>query len=700
MKKTLCFVLFVALCLSLTACGLPGSGYLITMQSETGDVLGSERADAGELVTLRSARRGYTVGAVYVNGRRIEGDSFVMPQSDVTALVVLESEAEDAHTVTVSESGEFGRTVADLSRAREGDTVTLTTYASYANRVQEYLVNGQTIGGNSFTMPDEDVVVTVRYEQMFRPGELVLSATQSYEKATSHWYAGYSENGLTVEAVVQDNILFTDTRFLGTIAYGDNIEFIIGPRTSATGLDGTRYKVLVGADGSFLFDRYQGGSWVSAGNSGITVSTRPCEQSSHGFNGYWVNVFLPYSLFGNAGMAGTLTIAPAMRNTLNALKTVWAAYTGMRCSFGDAKTHILVDTDGTFRASDVKGGNLFVGDGLLSQSFWGNFFDNLDGMGSVYSIASSGADAAYWSENIPLISDRAPEHIYFSSGVSENSVLSTFSDIREFTQRLQAAMPDTALTFITPIPSLAGDPAKAEALSGMMREWLASENIPCIDLCAAVCQSGVPNRNLYASSVTLSEEGYALLGKLIRLDRGVYPDRGNAEWGDCGCFVATGDWTESAGVLRLRSDITRKVYYRTPLEGDFEFSLTLSAGTVYNGDAYPKFGFTLQDETRAYCFYLNGENGLTGTRAGIVPYTLGQFDWANSSETDVPGLTYTGSNGALLRLKREGGTIAFYVNDTQVFAGTLGYSKQVTVGLFSFNTALDIRNWTIEGGRS
>lgn len=700
MKRFLCVVLSFALCFgicSLAACGQSTRGHLITMQNEAGTVLGRDRAEKGELVTLRSAKAGYHPVAVYLNGRKLAGDTFVMPDEDVTALVVLGSNAENAHTVTVSETGELGRTIADFSAAETGETVTLTTYVSYGNSVLEYLVDGKAIDGNSFTMPDRDVVVSVRYTQLLRSGGLTLSATQSYETATSHWYAGYTENGLTVEAVVEDNIIFTDTEYLDSIAYGDNVEFIVGPHATATGLDASRYKVLVSANGSYFFEHYQGG-WVAA-NGKIDVLVRPCELSAHGFNGYWVNVFLPFTSLG-VRAEEELCIAPAMRNTLNALKTVWTSYSGMRCNWDDAKTHLLVETDGTFLASDVKGGSLFVGDGLLSRSAWGNFYENVNGIGSVYSIAAGGADAAYWTENIGLITERVPEKIYFSSGAGEGSVLAAFSSVRTFLEKIGIALPETEITVISPIPSLSDDPAKAAALSGMLKDLLTEMDIPYIDFCSELLKDGTPKRGLYASPLSLSEEGYALLGKLILLHEGAYGGARGIDWGDCDCYVSAGAWTESGETLRLRSGGTRRIYYKTPLSGDFDFRLELGALTVYNGDAYPKFGFSLQDGFVSYSFYINGENGLTGKRAGIVPYVLGLYDWANSSETNVPDLVYAGGRQAVLRLKREGETIAFYVNDTQVFAGTLGYGKEVTLGLFSFNTALDVQNWTVEGGKA
>lgn len=701
MKRALVFPLALALTFGLfafSACGLPERGHLITVQNENGVVLSEKRAKAGELVTLSPEEAGYTLRAVYINGEKIAGGSFLMPDGDVTALVVLESTSDRAHEVAISETGELGRTVADRARAEAGETVTLTTFVGYGNHVKGYLVNGEPIEGNSFAMPDGDAVVSAVYEQILRPSEVVFTVEQSYERATSHWYAGYTDGGLTVEIAVEDNILFTDKEYVGSVAYGDNVEFILGKRTGATGLDSTRYKVLVGASGEYLFEHYQNG-WRAAGE--LSVSVTHCTLEEHGFHGYLVNVYVPYLALGTdaAEGFGAISVAPAMRNTLNGLKSAWSSFSGLRCNWNDMKTHLLVTADGSFAQSEVKGGTLFVGDGLLSLSGWGNFYGDLDGIGSVYSVAQSGRDAAFWADHISLIAEYAPESVYFSASVAGRSVMAAFSDFRRFAEAFFAELPETSLTVISPLPTLFEEPQKAAAYGESLKDYLL-DSARYIDLCGAVLEGGTPNRNLYASESALSEDGYALLGKLIRTEAGVYGGDKGQTWGDSGNYVSSGAWTENGDLLTLRSGGTRKIYYRTPLTGDFELRIEVSALEIYNQDGYPKFGFTVQDGALCHAFYISAENGLTAQRAGVVSYAFGQYDWANSLETNVKDLRYTNGNYATLRLVRAGKTLSFFVNDTQVYAGTPEYRGSLVVGLFAFNTALNFRNCTVIGGNA
>lgn len=701
MKKFLTFFLSAFLligCLGFAACGTEkGEAYTVTLSNEAGVVLYENRARAGELVSVEAVKEGYTVRALYVNGEYVEGDSFVMPSRNVAAVAVLANTSETAHTVSVSETGEFGRTVADYTSAEAGEMVTLTTYVAYGCSLEKYLVNGEAIEGNTFAMPNEDVVVTALYNSLPET-DVMFTVSQSFQNATSRWYAGYTENGFSVDVVVDDNILFTSTKYLSSFTYADNVEFIFGPKTSETGWDG-RFKVIVDAEGRSEIRRYMGGWVLSAVKINVTVSL--CTLEKNGFNGYKVNVFVPYSELGldYETALGNFSIAPAMRNTLNGLKTAWASYAGMHCNWNDSKTHLVVGADGTLSPGDFRVEALFAGGGLFSPARWSNFYSDVGALGDVYSIAGEGRDTAYWREHLDSISSVSPETVYFPAELGGRTPIAAFSDFVSFAQAFGTAMPNVRLVVVSGVPSLSdADPAAAKAFAGMLEDYASHEGWGFIDLCGAVYE-GKLNRVLYASATALSEDGYALLGKLIREEEGVYAAVGGSTWGDSGAYVASGNWRESGNTLALRSDGIRKIYYRTPLSGDFTLSLELNAATVYNGDAYPKFGFTVQNGDRAHAFYISGENGLTAMRAGYVPYTLGTFVWEKSAETAVPGLAYSGSSYATLRFVRSGGIVSFYVNDTCVYSGDLGYGKgEAVVGLFSFNTELNIRNWQSTAG--
>ena len=686
--------LLLCACLGLAACEKPcGTAFTVTVENQEGTVLCERTACPGELVTVEAAREGYTLRALYIDGKRTAGEGFVMPARDVSVVAVLDNMSETAHTVSVSESGECGRTVADYTAAEAGERVTLTTYVAYGCSLRGYLVNGEELDGNTFTMPDADVVVTVLYNELPET-DVALTVSQSYQNATSRWYAGYSETGFTVDAVVEDNILFTDTEYLNSFAYADNIEFIVGKRTTATGWDG-RFKIIVDAAGNSEIRRYENG-WVLASVS-MNVTLRRCTLENSGFNGYRATVFLPYSIFGLSyeTALGNLAIAPAMRNTLNGLKTAWGSFTGMHCNWIDSKTHLIVLPDGTFSMGDFSVKALFAGGGLFSLARWGNFYTDVGALGDVWSVAESGRDTAYWLENFATLKESAPQTVFFTAELGDRSPLAAFSEFMSFAEEFARQLPAARLIAVSPVPVLSSaDPGAAAAFAAMLEDYVSEhKEIGFVDLCSAVCPKE-PNRNLYASATSLSEDGYALLGKLIREEENVYESVGGTAWGDSGAYVASGNWRESGSTLTLDSDGTRKIYYRTPLSGDFTFTVQLLARTIYNGDAFPKFGFTVQNGNVAHAFYISGEDGLTATRGGFVPYMMGIFDWNNSAETAVPGLAYTGTQFATLRLEREGNMLAFYINDTCVYAGDLGYGRsEMVVGLFSFNTALTLRNW-------
>lgn len=289
-----CLLVCLLLVFGLSACASSGGEYSITVEGDYGRIVSRERADAGEKITVRSAKDGYSVARAYVDGEAIEGDCFIMPARNVTLTYALVADGEGAHTITLI-SKEEGALACDLLSANAGEEVILRNVPSYNSELLCYVVNGEAIEGDRFSMPDCDVTVEGVFASPIAEGGLIVEATSAYQTARSHWYASYGDSGFTVRAVVEDNIVYNVDEYLSSIAYGDNVEFILGRNGDKGGYGKYNRRVLVSAKGEYWFQKYEGGAWVSASATGVKVQSTLCDLDTHGFVGYEAEVFIPYS---------------------------------------------------------------------------------------------------------------------------------------------------------------------------------------------------------------------------------------------------------------------------------------------------------------------------------------------------------------------------------------------------------------------
>lgn len=701
-KRLFCLVnLLLALCIavSIAACS-SGGGFNITVEGDYGRITERRQADAGEKIFVRSALEGYDLAEVYLNGSKLEGDSFIMPQEDVVLTYRLSATGKDVHSIVMQPS-DGGEVVCDLLSASSGDTVYLRSVPFYNSKLSYYTVNGEKIAGNSFAMPNEEVSVSAVFTRPITDTNIVLEATTNYQKAKSYWYASYHESGISVRAVVEDNIVYTVEEYLNGFAYADNIEFILGLAGEKGTYSSHSRRVLVSAKGDYLFQKYSGG-WLTAAENGFTAESRQCDIDTYGFVGYEVEVYVPYTALGltYAQAYGNLTLAPAMRNTLSALSTTWVYYREMDCNWENVGTHPLVKEDGSITKNITQTEYIFAGEGLLSQEKWSAFGSDMKSLGDVITIAKGGTDIGYWAENVTALTERAPKEVIFYGGASDiasGSVLKAFSAMRDFIGRFTEAGADCGLKIISALPTISPscDPEAIKAFNDMVRAYTETlDNVAYIDLFGEIYAGGKINRCMYSGPSDLSYEGYKLLKRVILREYGAYTETENEEWGSCGQFVSVGAWSFSGNGVSLNGGGTSLLYRKTALAEDFVYEAEFTAKTLYNNDAYPKFGLLLANANTSRFFYVCAENGLTCNDVGIVKKSYNDFEWDDSEEYPVAGMTYTDGDFVKLKLVKRGGEIEFYANDAyiaSISAEEFG-GEPIVLGIFSFNLGLDIRN--------
>lgn len=701
-----CLLVCLLLVFGLSACASSGGEYSITVEGDYGRIVSRERADAGEKITVRSAKDGYSVARAYVDGEAIEGDCFIMPARDVTLTYALVADGEGAHTITLI-SKEEGALACDLLSANAGEEVILRNVPSYNSELLCYVVNGEAIEGDRFSMPDCDVTVEGVFASPIAEGGLIVEAVSAYQTARSHWYASYGDSGFTVRAVVEDNIVYNVDEYLSSIAYGDNVEFILGRNGDKGGYGKYNRRVLVSAKGEYWFQKYEGGAWVSASATGVKVQSILCDLDTHGFVGYEAEVFIPYSALSlTRGEAyGNLTVAPALRNTLSALTTNWVSYSGMNCSWENVGTHPVVSGDGTFVKNTAPTEYLFAGADLLAADAWSDFGADTEALGDSISIARRGSTLTYWTENVDLLMERGANEVIFCCSyddVAEQGVIGAFSALRSLIEKFGEGAPDMTLRILSVLPTLSDscDVREAEAFNSMVQAYAsAREKVEYIDVYGQFCPNGVRNMCLYSAPSKLSFEGYRVVRRAILAAYGKYTEIGNGEWGDCGQFVAQGDW-QFGSELTLKSGGTSLLYSRTVQEGDFTFEAEITVDALYNNDAYPKFGLLLANSQTSRFFYVCAENNLTCNDVGIVTKAENDFEWSGSKEYPVNGLRYTDGQFVAMKIVRQGNSVELYANGAKItsLSADVFKGEPLVLGIFSFNLGLTARNVRIEAG--
>ena len=699
MNKKHLAVLIPAICIMICLVAflvIPRGDYQIfTSDSSYGSIEVRGRANAGDRVKIKvDPNREYNICSLFVNGEELSDSEFIMPGSDVRIDVSYANRAAGAYSVTVEDSAD-GAIVSDLLSATQGQTVTLTAYPVY-NRILDYFtVNGERIEGNSFTMPASGVRVGAVYKSVYGETNISLSLAASYQKATSYWYARYTDNGIEVRTVVEDNLIFTSKKGTRDLAMADNIEFVIGLKSNSSTITNRTYKMLVNADGEYFYQQGSDSGYVTVSNYGIDVQVKRLNIFTHGMSGYETVVTIPYSKLGTTYVDAyeNICICPAMRNTTNTLKTVWGYYSEMNCNWSVPSTHLLIYADGSIGMGITNSNYLFTGDDTLSSAAGVSGMSALKGI-STYTVKSSTIN--YWINNIDEILKYQAGEVYFCCGTEDlesKSALATFNDMREFIDLFKSSS-KAKLHIVSAIPTIYSKDTKAvEAFNLMVKEYAERmDGVEFIDFCKDVCSDGVINKSLYGSETALSDMGQLLLAKHILSARNLYSEEYvSSNWGSVDSYIYSGDWSYAGGALKFREGGAGYIYYKGDMVSDFVLECSISVSEIYNGDQYPKFGMMITNENHSRYYYISAVD-MTEQIAGVVekPYT--GYDWVNGTTYAVDGLAYKAPDSAKLKIVKYGGEILYYING-ELMASTTEDSfggEDVAFGLFSFNLALDV----------
>ena len=139
--------------------------YKVTVGSVTNGTasVSKTEAEAGEKITVTAKpNTGYELDTIKVNGKAISGNTFTMPAQDTTVTVTFKKINYKVSVGSVSN----GTVTVSKSTANYGDTITVTAKPNIGYMLDQILVNGKAISGNTFKMPAKDTTVTATFKKV------------------------------------------------------------------------------------------------------------------------------------------------------------------------------------------------------------------------------------------------------------------------------------------------------------------------------------------------------------------------------------------------------------------------------------------------------------------------------------------------------------------------------------------------------
>lgn len=156
----------------------------------------------------------------------------------------------------------------------------------------------------------------------------------------------------------------------------------------------------------------------------------------------------------------------------------------------------------------------------------------------------------------------------------------------------------------------------------------------------------------------------------------------------------------SAPIVAITGGAPQYTYLNDVFTDKFCFETEINVSSVLNNDNWPKFGLLVNGESEMVKFFVDMNPQLAATHVGVVYQpTGGGDDWAGSKSTEVPGMSFSGTDTVKLKLIRDGSAYYFYVNDALALHDPEGFhDARGAVGIFSFNTVLTASRYAVAVG--
>lgn len=320
--------------------------------------LSKDKAVRDEVITITvtNISEGLELHKITANNFTIDNNSFIMPNEDVEVKVFLKEKSEvikkGDYKVKV-EANEYALIETEYSTYNEGDLVNIEYTCKGYYVLDSFYVNNEKIEGTSFTMPGSDVVLKGTFKYVIDETPWQLSIVANGVNANSYWYFTYGDNGLDIRALVDDRIICAG-EYNSDFGWQDNIEIILNAKNDTKGWEINKaHKIIISSEGK---KRIQKASSTNAWGNPLTyeyakfnaTAYRKSLERKNGYNGYEVNMFIAYDLFGltKETALNNMTACLAMRNTNSFGGSSWGSYAGEKGNWSDGSTHPIILENG------------------------------------------------------------------------------------------------------------------------------------------------------------------------------------------------------------------------------------------------------------------------------------------------------------------------------------------------------------------
>ena len=226
------------------------------------------------------------------------------------------------YNIAIDESIEHGSVQCELSSAKAGETVPVTATADEGYVLVSITVNGEAIEGDSFVMPERDVVIGATFAIV---PDLVEEASedaikiqvQSAGGSSAYGYITivFGENGITLKALVED----------AAIVEKDGVAILFSrelPTIAGLLKNGETIKVSVNAKGEAeILATDAEGALAATDIEGVVTSSGSWSKNGEKLDGYHVEISVPYAALGvTADTAkGAVTVCPVIYSAYGSL---------------------------------------------------------------------------------------------------------------------------------------------------------------------------------------------------------------------------------------------------------------------------------------------------------------------------------------------------------------------------------------------
>lgn len=235
------------------------------------------------------------------------------------------------YAITIDENIAHGSVECEIAKAKAGETITVVAKADENYQLVAITVNGEIIEGDSFVMPEKDVVIGATFGLAADLIEAVpAGAIEIKAQSAGGAYAKgqilltFGDDGVKFEAYVED----------ATIVDRDGVAILFSrelPMIAGLLPEGQTIKVSVNALGEVaIYETDAEGVLQRADLKGVTAEFGTWSRNGEKLDGYHVEVLVPYSVLGTtaADAKGNITVCPLIYSAYGSLPAQSASLSG------------------------------------------------------------------------------------------------------------------------------------------------------------------------------------------------------------------------------------------------------------------------------------------------------------------------------------------------------------------------------------